>query len=193
MEVEGGRKGGVIRGGCRCLVVGKGLCVCCLVVSSISSSSLLKCSEAKILARTTETSGRTCIVRLTSSRASRLNSFHTPDIRNPASIPRHASSKTTPQITGCYYSTVLKLGPRANLRVQQNGRRWNVGRSPRSTPYSLPEADSISDSLRMFQPIFSTSVVFSTLLVIRLLSAAFATIPDCDEGVDTWQATSRRN
>lgn len=31
-------------------------------------------------------------------------------------------------------------------------------------------------------PLLSASTAFSVLLVVRLLSAAYATIPDCDEG-----------
>lgn len=34
----------------------------------------------------------------------------------------------------------------------------------------------------MFHPIISPTSAFSILLVVRLLSAVYATIPDCDEG-----------
>ncbi|KAF8430205.1 Alg9-like mannosyltransferase family-domain-containing protein [Tirmania nivea] len=39
------------------------------------------------------------------------------------------------------------------------------------------------------RPIFSKLTIFSTLLVIRLLSARYATIPDCDEVFNYWEPT----
>ncbi|KAF8477007.1 Alg9-like mannosyltransferase family-domain-containing protein [Kalaharituber pfeilii] len=39
------------------------------------------------------------------------------------------------------------------------------------------------------RPIFSKLTVFSTLLVIRLLAARYATIPDCDEVFNYWEPT----
>lgn len=58
-------------------------------------------------------------------------------------------------------------------------------------PILLMRANSVRFRGRnVVQPIFSKPVVFSTILAIRLLSARYATIPDCDEGISPWSVHS---
>ncbi|KAL7276780.1 mannosyltransferase [Rhizina undulata] len=67
--------------------------------------------------------------------------------------------------------------------------------APSTTPGEISvsgkniEASSTSIPVARLQPLIPATTVFSVLLVVRLLSAKYATIPDCDEVFNYWEPT----
>lgn len=53
---------------------------------------------------------------------------------------------------------------------------------PYNSIWKLLTTDAFVARPRVSHPIISPTSAFSILLVVRLLSAVYATIPDCDEG-----------